>query len=181
MRITSLFSLYLKSRQRELEAYANNSAELQNEVLKYLISAASDTEYGRNHIFKNINTYSQFTDNVPVNNYDDLKGDIDRMRHGEKDILWRGQVKWFAKSSGTTNDKSKFIPVSRDGLKDIHYRGGTDSVALYLLNNPKSRMFDGKSLILGGSHASNYNLQDSLVGDLSAILIENINPMINIF
>ena len=102
------------------------------------------------------------------------------MRQGETDVLWPGRVKWYAKSSGTTNDKSKFIPVSPDGLKHLHYKGGTDVVALYLRNNPQSRMFDGKGLILGGSHAPNYNLPGSLVGDLSAILIENINPVVNL-
>lgn len=103
------------------------------------------------------------------------------MRHGEADVLWPGTVKWYAKSSGTTNDKSKFIPVSMDGLHNIHYKGPFDTVALYLMNNPKSRIFDGKALILGGSHSPNYNLPGSLVGDLSAILIENINPMANLF
>ena len=112
--------------------------------------------------------------------HDVLKADIDRMRHGEPDVLWPGVVRWYAKSSGTTNDKSKFIPVSQEGLKDIHYKGGTDVVALYLQNNPKSRMFDGKGLILGGSHSPNYNVAESLVGDLSAILIENINPLVNL-
>ena len=101
------------------------------------------------------------------------------MRQGESDVLWPGRVKWYAKSSGTTNDKSKFIPVSPDGLKRVHYKGGADVVTLYLRNNPQSRMFDGKGLILGGSHAPNYNLPGSLVGDLSAILIENINPLVN--
>lgn len=95
-------------------------------------------------------------------------------------MLWPGVVKWYAKSSGTTNDKSKFIPVSKDGLKDTHYRGGTDAVVWYLRNNPQSRIFDGRALILGGSHAPNYNLKSSLVGDLSAILIENINPLVNL-
>ena len=102
------------------------------------------------------------------------------MRHGESDVLWPGVVKWYAKSSGTTNDKSKFIPVSRQGLKDTHYRGGQDAVAMYLANNPKSRLFDGKALILGGSHSPNYNVANSIVGDLSAILIENINPLANL-
>src|SRR3712207_326071 len=102
------------------------------------------------------------------------------MRHGEHNVLWPGTVKWYAKSSGTTNDKSKFIPVSHEGLQRIHYQGGKDVVALYLRNHPESRMFDGKGLILGGSHASNYNLPGSLVGDLSAILIENINPLANL-
>ncbi|MDD6112450.1 MAG: GH3 auxin-responsive promoter family protein, partial [Prevotellaceae bacterium] len=138
------------------------------------------TEYGRNHVFKGIKGYEDFAKNVPVNTYEELKGDIDRMRHGERDILWPGKVRWYAKSSGTTNDKSKFIPVSKDGLQNIHYSGGTDAVALYLRNYKKSKLFDGKALILGGSHSPNYNLQGSLVGDLSAILIENINPLANL-
>ena len=102
------------------------------------------------------------------------------MRQGKTDILWPGRVKWYAKSSGTTNDKSKFIPVSKEGIHDTHYAGGTDCVVLYLRNHPKSRLFDGKALILGGSHAPNYNQKNSLVGDLSAILIENINPLLNL-
>ena len=96
-------------------------------------------------------------------------------------MLWNGKVRWYAKSSGTTNDKSKFIPVSKECLQDTHYRGGTDAVALYLGQNPRSRMFDGKALILGGSHSPNYNLPHSLVGDLSAILIENVSPFVNHF
>ena len=112
--------------------------------------------------------------------YDDVKPYIERMRHGESDVLWPGKVRWYAKSSGTTNDKSKFIPVSPDGLKDTHYAGGRDCVASYLKNNPESRFFSGKGLILGGSHAPNYNVKGSLVGDLSAILIENISPLVNL-
>ena len=102
------------------------------------------------------------------------------MRHGERNILWPGQVRWYAKSSGTTNDKSKFIPVSHEGLQTIHYQGGKDVIAYYLSNHPESRLFSGKGLILGGSHSPNYNLYNSLVGDLSAILIENINPLVNL-
>ena len=149
-------------------------------MLQHLLERAKDTEYGRNHLFGSTKTYEDFAKNVPVNTYEELKGDIDRMRHGEENVLWPGQVKWYAKSSGTTNDKSKFIPVSNEGLNRIHYQGGKDTVALYLRNNPDSRMFDGKGLILGGSHSPNYNLHNSLVGDLRAILIENINPLVNL-
>lgn len=124
--------------------------------------------------------YEHFVRQTPLNTYEELKGYIDRMRRGERNVLWPGRVKWYAKSSGTTNDKSKFIPVSSDGLHDTHYAGGTDAVVWYLRNHPQSRIFDGKALILGGSHASNYNLPGSLVGDLSAILIENINPLVNL-
>ncbi|MBQ4449220.1 MAG: GH3 auxin-responsive promoter family protein [Prevotella sp.] len=180
MSITSIARLYFLKRQKELERHMNEGAQMQNDVLMSLLRRASDTEYGRDHIFNMTKSYEDFTHNVPVNTYEELKGDIDRMRHGEKDILWPGQVKWYAKSSGTTNDKSKFIPVSPEGLKHIHYQGGNDAVAMYLQNNPKSRLFDGRSLILGGSHSPNYNVAGSLVGDLSAILIENINPLVNL-
>ena len=180
MSLTQIVGNIFVPRQRALEKYQNEGEALQRAVLTQLISKAKDTEYGRNHAFQAIKGYDDFVGHVPVNTYEELKGDIDRMRQGESDILWPGRVKWYAKSSGTTNDKSKFIPVSRDGLQDIHYAGGFDSVALYLRNNPKSRMFDGRGLILGGSHAPNYNLKDSLVGDLSAILIENINPLVNL-
>ena len=149
-------------------------------VLKRMLTEARDTQWGRQHHFAEIRTYEQFAASTPLTNYDDLKSYIDRMRHGECDVLWPGRVQWYAKSSGTTNDKSKFIPVSKQELKDTHYAGGFDSVALYLHNNPDSRLFDGRALILGGSHAPNYNLKHSLVGDLSAILIENINPLVNL-
>ena len=179
MSLTQFVGKLFVPRQRALEKYQHEGEVLQRAVLSHLIETAGNTEFGRNHAFGNIKGYDDFISQVPVNTYEELKGDIDRMRHGEADILWPGKVKWYAKSSGTTNDKSKFIPVSPEGLQKIHYAGGRDSVAIYLRNNPKSRMFDGKGLILGGSHAPNYNLKDSLVGDLSAILIENINPLVN--
>ena len=153
---------------------------MQQSVFEHLIAAGRQTEYGRQHGFNSINNYDDFARLVPQNSYEELKGDIDRMRHGEANVLWPGRVKWYAKSSGTTNDKSKFIPVSEECLKYIHYRGGKDVVAFYLQNNPQTRMFDGKGLILGGSHQPNYNVHHSLVGDLSAILIENINPLANL-
>lgn len=180
MNITSIVGKLFLPRQKQLESYLSHGEELQHDVLKKLIERGKDTEYGRKHLFNNINSYEDFISNVSVNTYEELKGDIDRMRHGEENVLWRGQVKWYAKSSGTTNDKSKFIPVSQDGLNQIHYQGGKDVVALYLMMNPDSKMFDGKGLILGGSHSPNYNVANSLVGDLSAILIENINPLANL-
>lgn len=181
MNLTSIVNkLYFQPRRRELDRYEHDGEAIQAEVLKYLIARAKDTEYGRNHLFSTIKSYEDYTQNVPVNTYEELKNDIDRMRHGERDVLWPGQVKWYAKSSGTTNDKSKFIPVSNEGLQSVHYQGGKDVVALYLANHPDSRLFSGKSLILGGSHSPNYNLPNSLVGDLSAILIENINPLANL-
>lgn len=180
MSLTSIVGKVFLPRQMNLQRHQTDAELLQATVLRHLLEKAAETEYGRNHLFNNTRSYDDFARNVPINTYEDLKGDIDRMRHGESNVLWPGQIRWYAKSSGTTNDKSKFIPVSHDGLHKIHYAGGFDTVALYLRNNPKSRMFDGKGLILGGSHSPNYNLPGSLVGDLSAILIENINPLANL-
>ena len=180
MNKTRLISLLFKSRQRDLERYANYAEQLQLQAMSRLVQGGELTEWGFKHHFDSIRTYDDFARQMPVNTYEDLKGYIDRMRHGEKDILWPGRVNWYAKSSGTTNDKSKFIPVSEDGLQNIHYKGGKDCVAAYLRSNPNSRFFDGKGLILGGSHTPNYNLPGSLVGDLSAILIENISPLVNL-
>ena len=180
MSLTKIVGKLFMPRQYALEKHYTQPEALQQAVLRHLLERGANTEYGRNHLLSAKNSYEDFAKNVPVNTYEELKRDIDRMRHGEADVLWPGQVKWYAKSSGTTNDKSKFIPVSNEGLHDIHYQGGKDVVTLYLRNNPDSHIFDGKSLILGGSHSPNYNVAGSLVGDLSAILIENINPLVNL-
>ena len=180
MSITSLLRHIFTHRMRELEKYETHGKELQLAVMRHLIETASDTEYGRKHGFTTTRCYEDFARLNPVNSYEELKEDIDRMRHGNSNVLWPGRIKWYAKSSGTTNDKSKFIPVSPEGLQRIHYAGGYDSVTLFLRNNPTSKMFDGRGLILGGSHSPNYNVKNSLVGDLSAILIENINPFVNL-
>ena len=179
MTITSIIRPLLLPRLKALDSYARQAEELQMKTLLSLLRKGADTQWGRMHQYGQVKSYEQFARLHPVNTYEELKAYIERMRQGEADVLWPGTVKWYAKSSGTTSDKSKFIPVSRDGLHDTHYRGGTDAVVWYLRNYPQSRIFDGKALILGGSHAPNYNLPHSLVGDLSAILIENINPMVN--
>lgn len=178
---TKIVSLFLSGRRRNISQYEYKTEELQTKVLLNLIRQAVHTEWGKTYNFKSVRNYDTFAKTSQVNTYEELKSYIDRMRHGEKDILWKGQVRWYAKSSGTTNDKSKFIPVSKECLNDTHYRGGTDAVAVYLGNNPNSKMFNGKALILGGSHSPNYNLSHSLVGDLSAILIENVSTFVNHF
>lgn len=181
MNLTSIVNkLYFQPRRRELERYINKGEEMQHEILQYLVKRGKDTEYGRKYLFSTINNYNDFAQNIPLNTYEELKGYIERMRYGERNILWPGQVKWYAKSSGTTNDKSKFIPITHEGLQNVHYQGGKDVLAYYLSNNPDSKLFSGKGLILGGSHSPNYNFSNSLVGDLSAILIENINPLANL-
>lgn len=179
MNLTPLMKPVFKSRVKKIARYATDTEGIQRSVLQHLVGKASGTEWGIKHNYVGIKNYEQFAKSVAVQDYESLKGYIDRMRHGEKDVLWKGRCKWYAKSSGTTNDKSKFIPVTPDGLQRAHYKGGFDVVAQYVANNPHSRIFSGKGLILGGSHAPNYNLSGSLVGDLSAILIENCSAFVN--
>lgn len=181
MDFTPITKPFLKHRVKQIYKYATDAEQIQRNVLKRLLNTASGTEWGIRHSYSSIANYEQFANSVAVQDYESLKGYIDRMRRGEKDVLWKGRCKWYAKSSGTTNDKSKFIPVTPHGLQNAHYKGGFDVVAQYVANNTSSRIFAGKSLILGGSHASNYNLPGSLVGDLSAILIENCSPFVNMF
>lgn len=180
MNITRLtYQAYFGPRYREIERFADHAGELQQQVLERLLTMASDTEWGRKHGYATIHTYNDYRARVPLQTYDDVKPYVERLRRGEQGLLWPSDIKWFAKSSGTTNDKSKFIPVSKEALKDTHYRGGQDVVGIYLHHNPESRLFSGKGLILGGSHSPNLATNHSLVGDLSAILIENVPLLVN--
>ena len=180
MSITRIIRPFFNARLKAIGRYETEAKDIQLGVLERLLADAAGTQWAAAHRYAPGMDYDRFAERTPISTYDDFKDDIDRMRRGEADVLCKGRVKWYAKSSGTTNDKSKFIPVSARYLRDTHYAGGTDAVALYLRNNPKSRLFDGRALILGGSHAPNYNLPHSLVGDLSSILIENINPLVNL-
>ena len=180
MNITRLLDkIYFAPRLREIGRYAGHSEELQQKVMQRLVRTAADTEWGKKHDFASIHTYNDFRNRLPIQTYEEVKPYVVRMRAGEQNLLWPSEIRWFAKSSGTTNDKSKFIPVSRESLHDTHYQGGKDAVAIYLGQNPASRFFTGKGLILGGSHAPNLNSNHSLVGDLSAILIQNVHPLVN--
>ena len=181
MNFTPIVKPVFGHRAKHISGYAANAEQIQRGVLKSLLDKASATEWGITHSYSSISSYEQFVKSVAVQDYESLKGYIDRMRKGEKNVLWKGGCKWFAKSSGTTNDKSKFIPVTPQGLQNVHYKGAFDVVSQYLTKNPSSRLFSGKGLVLGGSHAPNYNLPGTLVGDLSAILIENCNPLVNFF
>jgi hypothetical protein len=179
MSITNIIKPVFNTRLKAIELYATQPGEIQERVLARLVKAAAGTEWGKRYDYKTIKTYDDYRNRVPVQTYEEIKGYVERMRRGEQNLLWSSEIKWFAKSSGTTNDKSKFLPVSNEALRNIHYKGGTDAVALYLSQNPDSRFFSGKGLILGGSHSPNLNMKNSLVGDLSAILMENINPLVN--
>ena len=177
--LTNTISLLFRPRQKEIEKYGQETDRLQRKQLRSLLSTARNTEWGLKYDYKNIKRYEDFCQRVPLQLYDDIKPYVTRMINGERNILWPSVVKWYAKSSGTTNDKSKFLPVSKEALNDTHYQGGKDAVALYLGQNPDSRFFSGQGLILGGSHSPNLNSRHGLVGDLSAILIQNIHPLVN--
>lgn len=183
-----IYKLAFERRYKQLERYATHSHDLQQEQLNWLVSKAANTAFGKEYGFESmleqVNAtpkadYRSFADNVPLSNYDQQKSWIERMLHGEADILWPGECKWFAKSSGTTSDKSKYIPVTDDALKLTHYRGGTDCVVIYLRLNPDSKMMSGKGLILGGSFTNEQWGNGIHTGDLSATLIQNVTPAVN--
>ncbi len=179
MNITSLAKIFYNYHHNKVQHALDNADNTQRTLLSRLIRTAEDTEWGHQYHYEQIKSYEDFAQKVPVNTYEDLKSYIDRMRHGQPNVLWKGRIKWYAKSSGTTNDKSKYIPVSKNYLRDTHYGGGMATVAYYLNRHPESRMFDGRAFLLGGSHQSNYDLPQSLVGDLSAIMIENTPSWVN--
>lgn len=172
--INSIINWINFKRIYQIDLFRKHPHEVQREVLFELLQTASNTEFGLKHNFRNITSEKEFQQRIPIQGYDQLKPFVERMMQGEKNLLWPGETRWFAKSSGTTNEKSKFIPVSKDSLEDVHIRGGRDVLALYLKNNPDSGVLSGKALTLGGSHRINNYNNNSYYGDLSAIIIENI-------
>ena len=178
---TPIARMAFSSRLMAAQRFVNHGDTVQREELDMLLQQASRTEIGVKYGFGDRMTYAQFRERVPLHSYEDLRPQIMRMVRGEKDVLWRGKVTRFAQSSGTSDGKSKYIPISDESLKRCHYRGGSDVVAHYLNINPDSRMFSGKGFILGGSFANELNLPRGVqVGDLSANLIANINPIVNL-
>jgi GH3 auxin-responsive promoter len=174
MPFNSIFSWIIKKRIHQIELFKKYPIEVQNEVLKSLIESGKNTEWGKNHKFQNIVKYQDFNEQVPLTNYEQLKPYIDRMLDREQNLLWDTDINWFAKSSGTTTGKSKFLPVSKEALEDCHYKGGKDLLSLYYNQIPDRKLYKGKHLILGGS-AEIINLgKDSYFGDLSAIILKNM-------
>lgn len=171
--INSIASWFLKKRFHQMELFLKYPAEVQTEVLNHLLSRSSDTELGKQYGFSEISSYKTFTERVPIVRYEDIEPMIERSRKGESNIFWPTPIKWFAKSSGTTNAKSKFIPVSTESLEDCHFKAGKDMLSLYFNNNEESKLFDGKSLRLGGSKEL-YQSNQTFFGDLSAIIIDNM-------
>lgn len=170
----SVISWFIKKRIHQIELFMKYPHDVQGEWFRKLITTARDTEWGRKYDFKSIRTPDQFRDRVPLSEYNDLKPYINRLRKGEQNILWPSDVKWFAKSSGTTNDKSKFIPVSEEALEECHFKGGKDLLSIYCNNNPDSRIFSGKVLGLGGSITVDDAHAETFHGDVSAIIMENL-------
>lgn len=171
--VNSVASWFLKKRIHQMELFLKYPLEVQNELLHQLLLKAKDTEMGRAYDFATISNYETFKERVPIQSYEQYSDRIERSRRGENNIFWPTPIKWFAKSSGTTNAKSKFIPVSEDSLEDCHYAGSKDLLCMYLNNNPEANLFTGKSLRLGGSKDL-YEENGTVYGDLSAILIDNM-------
>ncbi len=171
--INSLASWVLKQRIHQIELFLKYPNEVQEELLMNLIRSSENTVIGKQYEFDSIKSYSTFSERIPISTYEDLEPMIEKTRQGEQHVFWNTPIKWFAKSSGTTNAKSKFIPVSEEALEDCHYKGSKDLLCMYLNNNENSELFLGKSLRLGGSKQI-YEDNNSFFGDLSAILIENM-------
>jgi hypothetical protein len=171
--INSIASWFLKKRMHQIELFEKYPAEVQNDVLLNLVDKAKNTIIGRDFGFSSIKSYEDFSKKVPVFSYENFSDKIELARRGENNIFWPTKIKWFAKSSGTTNSKSKFIPVSDESLEDCHYAAGKDLLCMYLNNNSDSQLFTGKSLRLGGSKTP-YEKNGTFYGDLSAILIDNM-------
>lgn len=171
--VNSIASWFLKKRFHQIELFLKYPNEVQNELLLSLIDIAKNTQFGKAYDFASIKNYQTFAARVPIKNYDGWQDDIERSRRGEHNIFWPTPIKWFAKSSGTTRAKSKFIPVSIESLEDCHYAASKDLLCMYLNNNEGSQMFTGKSLRLGGSKEL-YKENGTVFGDLSAILIDNM-------
>jgi hypothetical protein len=171
--INSFASWVLKQRIHQIELFIKYPNEVQEELLMNLLQSSKNTVLGKEYNYATINSYATFADRVPISTYEELQPLIERTRKGEQNVFWETPIKWFAKSSGTTDAKSKFIPVSNEALEDCHYKGSKDLLCLYLNNNEDSQLFLGKSLRLGGS-AQIYEDNNTFFGDLSAILIENM-------
>lgn len=171
--INSIASWVLKQRIHQIELFLKYPNEVQDELMMNLIRSSEETVVGQKYDFGSIKSYQTFAERVPVSTYEDLEPMIELTRKGAQNVFWSTPIKWFAKSSGTTNAKSKFIPVSSEALEDCHYKGSKDLLCMYLNNNENSEMFLGKSLRLGGS-SQIYENNNTYFGDLSAILIENM-------
>jgi hypothetical protein len=174
MPFNSIFSWLIKKRIHQIDLFKKYPIEVQNEVLNKLILTSMYTEFGFQNDFFRVKDYQSFQEYVPLSDYNTTKKYVDRLMSGDQNILWPSDTKWFAKSSGTTAERSKFIPVTRESLEECHYKGGKDLLALYYSNYPGCKLYNGKHLIVGGSAQINPLTSDSYFGDLSAIIVNNL-------
>ncbi len=174
--INSILGWVMKKRIHQIELFLKYPIEVQNELLDSLIKKGVKTSFGKEYGFGNIDNVSDFKRQVPISSYEEIFPYIDRTMRGENNVLWPGETKWFAKSSGTTNDRSKFIPVSTEAMEDCHFKGGKDMLSIYFNNYPDAKIFAGKNLVIGGSHQVNQldANSNSYYGDVSAVLISNL-------
>jgi GH3 auxin-responsive promoter len=171
------FKWFFKSRLKEIESLKKNPIDAQQALVEELVSTAKDTEWGKKYHYESIRTIAEFQKNIPISSYEDMSPYIERMMNGETDILWPGQIEWFSKSSGTTNARSKFIPVSQESLEGCHFGAGRDELVMYIQNNPETRLLSGKSLVIGGSYNQLRSKPDVFCGDISAVMMKNL-PML---
>lgn len=169
-----LISWYFRQRINSLQDVLYHPLDAQERVLQNLLDAGRYTEFGRQYGFADIQGYEQFKRRVPLQDYESLKPYIERTMTGEQGLLWPSDIYWFAKSSGTTNDKSKFIPVSFESLEECHFKGGRDVLTFYCASFPDTKIFEGKNLLIGGSHSVNQHNESSWYGDLSAVLMNHM-------
>lgn len=171
--LSPAISKLARLRMWRIEAWKENPMAAQREVLQDLVTSAQYTEFGKKHDFHSLYNIRDFKKAVPIHEYDDLKPYIQRIMDGEQNLLWNTPINWFAKSSGTTSDKSKFIPVSDESLEENHYKAAKDVLALYYDFNPESDLLSGKGLVIGGSHTVHRLNEETHYGDLSAVLLQN--------
>lgn len=172
--INTFLSWYFRKRLPQVEYFMQNPLEVQEAQLFDLLRTAAGTEWGRTYDFRQMRTVAQFKERVPVSSYEQLKPYIERHMRGEQNILWPSEIKWFAKSSGTTADKSKFIPVSFEGMDKCHFMAGRDVLSLYCNQREDTQLFDGKGLVIGGSHQVSKMNEETFYGDLSAVIMQNL-------
>lgn len=177
--INTILGLFTQKRLAQIDYFKANPLKVQRECLQELLSRAAATEYGQKYDFSSILTTEQYKERLPIVHYEDISGYVRRMMEGENNILWPEEVEWFAKSSGTTDAKSKFIPVSPSSLEDCHFRGGKDVIAIFNRLYPDAGVFSGKTLALGGSSEVSKTNNNCQYGDLSAILISNTPFWVN--
>lgn len=174
MPFDTIFSWIIKKRIDQIEHFTKHPIETQKSVWDSLLEKAKHTEIGTKYSFSTTSGYRDFKNNVPLHTYEDLFPYIEKAIAGQENVLWPGKIQWFSKSSGTTNAKSKLIPVTQDAIQDCHYKGGKDLLSIYYHNNPGARLFSGKHLILGGNTSVNKLNESSYFGDLSAIIVKNL-------